>query len=262
MMKKANVVVGALVLSTMFMGVGYAYFAEELKVESTVETAQFNVYFSDVVAQKGSTEGSSDSSYVELPLINTSSSNLSTFISQDGAHINFEKDRATFRVENMYPGSKVRFIATVRNDSTIPVKVVPKVTTKNIDAANGTTNELLKYLSIQVNNQEVNSNKREETNLSLEQINLEESNDQNENDMTEIIIDVCFPSQNNISDMKEFMKCTEKQKAAIEVALDWQQFNYSANTVGDANGVSMNSINGNQEDTSIVNTISEDGGEN
>lgn len=260
-MKKAKLLVGTLVLATMFTGVGYAYWMQDLKIDSTIEMAQFNVYFSDVVAVGVSDEGEIDSSYIRLPNKNTSSSNLSTFISKDGAHINAEKDRATFKVENMYPGSKVRFEATIINDSTIPVKVTPKVTTKHVANTDPEkVNGLLKYLDIKVNEQDVNANKGEVKDQPLNgitlnpKVNIETgdvmttgadmsiqsgttsaSNTQvvtlTEGGKTTIVIEVTLPKVSNIGDMKTFIKETEKQAVTIDVALDWQQFNWAENKV-------------------------------
>lgn len=125
-MKKSKVLIGTLALATALMGTGYAYWTQELKVDTTVETAKFKVWFSDAgVSQSDPTPASPNNTAG----LNNSYNTLELKTKTDTA--------LTYSWTNIYPGSDATFNFTIKNDSTIPVHAKPEITATIVDKEQG-----------------------------------------------------------------------------------------------------------------------------
>lgn len=144
-MKKTKLLIGTLALSMGLMGTGYAYWTKQLTVNTTVSSANFDVYFSEAVAKPVGGTGI-DNKY------NTMTVDLTNSATTYGRHggggtgtggggtgsgelVKGNGDKVAYTWNNIYPGSQVEFSYTITSTSTIPVKAKPVYTlTKNKDA--------------------------------------------------------------------------------------------------------------------------------
>ena len=114
-MKKTKLLIGTLVLSMGLMGTGYAYWTKQLTVNTTVKSANFDVYFS---AQSATQSGNCgvDNKHNTVTGSLKDSSNRSTL----------KGTKVEYNWENIYPGSEATFKYTITSESTIPVWAEPK----------------------------------------------------------------------------------------------------------------------------------------
>lgn len=103
--------ISALVLSMGLMGTGYAYWTKEITVDTTVSTANFDVYFTGVKGEKTPmTSG-----------INNEHNVITTQLMLGDTVVTEKADKISCIWENIYPGSEATLTYTVANASSIPV---------------------------------------------------------------------------------------------------------------------------------------------
>jgi hypothetical protein len=119
-MKKVKFLSLALIITSMFMGVGYAAWGKELKITNNVQAGNLRISSDGTINIKVYPDVDCNT---EDPL--TRNFNTST-------DTNFST--GTITIPNLYPGAKAVVTIPFRNDSTIPVKlqdvnIVPKIGT-------------------------------------------------------------------------------------------------------------------------------------
>lgn len=132
-MKKTKLLIGTLVLSMGLMGTGYAYWTKQLTVDTTVSSANFDVYLTNVTGEK----------VAEIGVDNTHNIVGATLRDSATNQVATEGDQLTYTWDNIYPGSKVQLSYTIVSKSTIPVEANPVYTLSN--ESNTTLAEALKF---------------------------------------------------------------------------------------------------------------------
>lgn len=115
-MKKTKLLIGTLVLSMGLMGTGYAYWTKQLTVNTTVSSANFDVYFSVTSALKAGTSET----------VNNTHNTVTTVLKDStGSQVESKGELVEYTWDNIYPGSEVQLSYTIASTSTIPVKAQP-----------------------------------------------------------------------------------------------------------------------------------------
>ncbi len=137
-MRKRNYLAIVLVVAIMMMGAGYAYWTQEVKIATTVETGnldvklqatrhvQFGVDYLGVGLKGGNIDAagtwvSKETHYVDGKDI-VENRGISVELLQ-GSGMEDMDHTFTMNVTNMYPGSQVRYHLNVKNESTMPIKI-------------------------------------------------------------------------------------------------------------------------------------------
>ena len=102
-----------LVVSIMLMGAGYAAWNESITIKSTVDTGNLSVAMADgnVYVYPSATatveDGLTNRTLKEAKLDNTAA----------------DKNLVNVKVNNLYPGARIKVVVPIKNDGTIPVKL-------------------------------------------------------------------------------------------------------------------------------------------
>ncbi len=124
-MRKTMLLSLTLVLTLMILGVGYAYWTDNLKVEATVNTGVFDLQFvGDVIP--------ADNNKVEFAAANEFSAGKFVAYTQGGDSLGVvvgdeavdqEKDKITLTLQNLYPGAAGDLYFMLANYGTVPAEL-------------------------------------------------------------------------------------------------------------------------------------------
>lgn len=145
-MKGTKIIVGALVLSMGLLGTGYAYWTDELQVDTTVATGKFNVDFANqptvsvYYADSLGTALANDNEYVKTGgTALLSDQQVDTLAATDNIN-----DLITFDVTQLVPGVATIFETTIRNTGDVAAVL------ESISVTGTCAEELKEYLGVDI----------------------------------------------------------------------------------------------------------------
>ncbi|NYB74275.1 hypothetical protein HZF24_08970 [Sedimentibacter hydroxybenzoicus DSM 7310] len=115
-MKKTKLIALIMVISIMMVGAGYAAWSEQIFVDTTIKTGNFNMEITKATVRTGERQDDNLShEWHHFDWTKGNSKNDVT-INQDGNSVEVE-------LRNLYPGGVVQFDMTTTNNGTIPAKL-------------------------------------------------------------------------------------------------------------------------------------------
>ena len=122
-MKKTRFLAMILVVSIMLMGAGYAAWNESITISSTVDTGNLSVAMST-----GNVYVYPNASMLAEDGFTNTQRTLKEAILDSSA---VEKNVVNVKVNNLYPGARVKVVVPIANDGSIPVKLEGNVFANN-----------------------------------------------------------------------------------------------------------------------------------
>jgi len=109
-MKRTKLIAAALVIAIMLMGAGYAYWQQDLIINTTVDTGELKLEFLPLLDYEFPDDhGGYDNALCEDDYINVD--------------VDVESEKISFYIENIYPGSGGYLKFRIANTGTVPARV-------------------------------------------------------------------------------------------------------------------------------------------